>query len=212
MRPLAAMFGDIGRITRRAWFPILAISAIIWGAVTAVLAVVTIGLIDVGALRRGLDAIGSALEANPEGDFSTAQGDEITSAFSQAFNSLPPAGWAILGLVAGVLLLLASTVQIGAVNRLAMDAATGGPVSWGVAWRSGFGAGLRLFGYYVLIMLFVTAAVVVVTVIIGLAAQVAPGWPSRWGFSRSSVPSRSPSGSPDDSSPHSRRPWSAVGR
>jgi hypothetical protein len=174
MRPLAGMFGDIGRITRRAWFPILAISAIIWALVTAVLAAITVALIDVGALRRGLDAVGSALETNPEGDFTSAQGDEITSAFSEAFNTLPPAGWAVLGIVAGVLLLLASTVQIGAVNRLAMDATTAGAVSWGAAWRSGFVAGLRLFGYYVLLMLFTTVAVIAVTLVIVLAAQLAP--------------------------------------
>ena len=175
MRPLGGMFGDIGRITRRAWFPILAISAIIWGLVTAVMAVITIALIDVSALRRGLDAVGSALESNPEGDFTSAQGDEIVSAFSDAFNTLSPLGWALVGLLAGVLLLLASTIQIGAVNRLAMDAAAGERVSWGAAWRSGFVAGFRLFGYYLLIMLFVTFAVIVVTLIIGLAAQIAPG-------------------------------------
>jgi len=174
MRPLSGMFGDIGRITRRAWFPILAISIIIWGALTAILAVITVALVDVSALRRGLDEVGRALEANPEGDFTTAQGEAIVDAFSQAFNSLPPAGWAVIGVLAGVLLLLATTVQIGAVNRLAMDAAAAAPISWGAAWRSGFVAGFRLFGYYLLIMLITTVAIIGVTVVIALSAQVSP--------------------------------------
>ncbi len=175
MRPLGGMFSDIGRITRRAWWPILAISTLIWVAVSALLAVVTFALVDTGALRAGLDALGTALEANPEGDFSQREIDAMTAEFSRAFSSLPVGGWVVLGVLLSVLLLLASTVQIGAVNRLAMDAAATNLVSWGAAWRSGVVAGFRLFGYYVLLVLLMSAMIIAVTVVIVLTAQFAPG-------------------------------------
>ncbi|MBK6764281.1 MAG: DUF2510 domain-containing protein [Micrococcales bacterium] len=174
MRPLGGMFSDIGRITRRAWWPILAISVAIWVGVSAVLAVITFAVVDTGALRAGLDTLGAALEANPEGDFSQAEVDAMTSEFSRAFSALPLGGWVVLGALLSVLLLIASTVQIGAVNRLGMDAAATNRVSWAAAWRSGFVAGFRLFGYYVLLVMVMTAAVVAVTVVIVLTAQFAP--------------------------------------
>jgi len=174
MRPIGGMFSDVGRITRRAWWPILAISAIIWMVVSAVLAVVTFAVVDTGALRAGLDALGAALEANPEGDFSQVETDAITSAFSQAFSALPLAGWLVLGALLSALVLLASTVQVGAVNRLAMDAAATNRVSWAAAWRSAFVAGFRLFGYYLLLMLVMSAAIIAITVLIVVTAQFAP--------------------------------------
>lgn len=174
MRPLSGMFADIGRITRRAWWPILAISALIWVAVTAVLGVATAVFVDFGALRRGFDALGTAMEENPAGDFTESQLDQMAAAFSDAFGRLPLAGWLLLGLFAWVLLLLATTVQIGAVSRLAMDAASGAPLSWRAAWGSGFTAGFRLFGYYLLLLVLVLVAVVLVTLVIVLTAQLAP--------------------------------------
>ncbi len=174
MRPLGSMFSDIGRITRRAWWPILGISVAIWALVTAALAIVTVALLDIPAFRRALDGLGTALDTNPDGSLTQEQLDQLSTDFGAAFSRVPAAGWIILGIVFGVLMLLTTTVQIGAVNRLAMDASSGNPVSWGAAWKSGFTAGFRLFGYYLLIMLLATLAVLAVTVVIVLAAQIAP--------------------------------------
>ncbi len=174
MRPLGSMFSDIGRIVRRAWWPILAISVIIWAAITALLAVLAVTLVDLTAFRRGLDFLGTALDNSPDGNLSQAQIDRLQTDFGEAFSRLPVAGWVLVGVVLSVLLLLATTVQIGAVNRLAMDATTSNPVSWGPAWRSGFTAGLRLFGYYVLISVLVGLGLVLVVVAIALAAQLSP--------------------------------------
>lgn len=174
MRPLGSMFSDIGRIVRRAWWPILAISVIIWTAMTALMAVLGVALVDLPAFRRGLDFLGTTLDSTPDGNLSQAQIDQLQADFGQAFSRLPVAGWVLIGVILSVLLLLASTVQIGAVNRLAMDATTSNPVSWGPAWRSGFTAGLRLFGYYVLITVLAGVALVLVVGAIALAAQLSP--------------------------------------
>ncbi|MCU0295031.1 MAG: DUF2510 domain-containing protein, partial [Candidatus Nanopelagicales bacterium] len=174
MRPLSGMFSDIGRITRRAWLPILAISLIIWTVMGAITAAVLLAFVDVGALRRGLDAVGVALDASPDGSFSDAQSDAIVSAFGDAFNGLSPAGWLLLGVGLGVLGLFASTMQVAAVSRLSMDATTAERVSWAAGWKSGFSAGARLFGYYILLMIVVTVVIVAITALIALAAQVAP--------------------------------------
>jgi hypothetical protein len=168
------MFSDIGRIVRRAWWPILAISVIIWTAMTALMAILGVALVDLPAFRRGLDFLGTTLDSTPDGNLSQAQIDQLQADFGQAFSRLPVAGWVLIGVILSVLLLLASTVQIGAVNRLAMDATTSNPVSWGPAWRSGFTAGLRLFGYYVLITVLAGVALVLVVGAIALAAQLSP--------------------------------------
>ena len=174
MRPLSAMFSDIGRITRRAWLPILAISLIIWTAVGAVIGAVLFAVVDVAALRRGLDAVGSALEASPDGAFSDTQSDAIINAFGDAFSGLSPIGWVLLGVGVTILSIFAATVQVAAVSRLSMDATTAGRVSWAAGWKSGFVGGLRLFGYYLLLMIVTTVAIVAVTVLIAIAAQIAP--------------------------------------
>ncbi|MEZ5185087.1 MAG: DUF2510 domain-containing protein [Candidatus Nanopelagicales bacterium] len=174
MRPVAMMFSDIARITRRAWWPILAISVIIWTVMTAVLAGAAVALVDIPALRRGLDALGVALDANPDGSFTQTQIDQLQADFSDAFGRIPVGAWVAVGVVLGVLTLLASTVQIGAVNRLAMDAATANTVSWSAAWKSGFTGGFRLFGYYVLLSVLAILAFVVTIIIVALAAQIAP--------------------------------------
>lgn len=174
MRPVSALFSDIGRITKRAWWPILAISAIIWTLMSALLAVASVTLVDVTALRRGFDFLGTAINDSPDGNLSDAQLDQLSTDFGDAFGRIPIGAWVLIGVVFGVLMLLASTVQIGAVNRLAMDATTANQISWGGAWKSGFTAGFRLFGYYVLIMVLSTIAIIAVTIVIVLAAQLAP--------------------------------------
>ncbi len=174
MRPLGGMFSDIGRITRRAWLPILGISLLIWAAVSAVLGLAAVAFVDIPALRRGFDVLGQALENNPDGTFTDAQVEQLQTDFSDAFNRLPVAGWVLLGIALGVLFMLATTVQTAAVNRLAMDAAGSKPVTWGAGWRSGFTAGFRLFGYYILLMVVATLAVIAVTIIIVVVAQLSP--------------------------------------
>lgn len=173
MRPLAGLFSDVGRITRRAWWPIIGISVLIWTVVTAILVAVGVALVDLPALRHGFDVLGAAME-NPDGQPSQAQLDELANNFSQAFSHLPVAGWAVLGTLLWLLMLLASTVQIGAVSRLAMDATSAGRVTWGAGWRSGFTAGLRLFGYYLLLLFVVGVLFVVITAIVVLTWQFSP--------------------------------------
>jgi hypothetical protein len=173
MRPLSGMFSDIGRITRRAWFPILGISLIIWGLVSAIYAAALFALVDLTALQRGIDLVSVNIETNPETGLPT-QDAEITAAFRDAFQALSPAGWAVLGIVLAVLLMAAATIQVAAVNRLAMDAAAGQPVSWGAGWKSGFTAGLRLFGYYILLSLLATLVIGLGTVAVVLLWTVSP--------------------------------------
>lgn len=174
MRPVGALFSDIGRITRRAWWPIVAISLIIWSLMSALLAIASVTLLDVSALRRGLDFLGTAINDSPDGNLSDAQLDQLATDFGDAFGRIPVGAWVLVGVILGILLLLASTVQVGAVIRLAMDATTANRISWGAAWKSGFTAGFRLFGYYVLIMVLTTIAIIAVTIVIALAAQLAP--------------------------------------
>jgi hypothetical protein len=172
MRPVASFFSDIGRITKRAWWPILAISVAIWGLLSIVLAVVSLTLLDLTALRRGVDYLGTALEQTPDGNLTDAQLDQLATDFSDAFGRIPAGAWVAVGAGLTLLFLLGSAIQIGAVNRLAMDATTANPISWGGAWKSGFTAGFRLVGYYLLLMALATVAVVAVVVVIALAAQL----------------------------------------
>jgi hypothetical protein len=174
MRPLAAMFSDISRITRRAWWPILAVSLGIWAAVAAILGVLTALVIDIPALRVGLDNLQSVLESSPDGTLTDAQLEALGGDFGAVFDRLPAAGWVLAGLFAGVLFLLAGTVHVAAVSRLAMDASTGQEISWGAAMHSGVTAGFRLFGYYLLMMVAATAVVTAAIVAAAVAALLTP--------------------------------------
>lgn len=174
MRPLGAMFSDIGRITRRAWWPILAISVGIWTVVTVLLGVLTALLIDIPALRTALDNLQAALDADPDGSLSESQLDALGTDFAAVFDRLPPAGWAIAGVFVGVVFLLAGTIHVGAVSRLSMDACTEKAISWGQAMHSGVTAGFRLAGYYLLLMLAATVLIVVVVAMVAVAAVLSP--------------------------------------
>jgi hypothetical protein len=174
MRPLAAMFSDIGRITRRAWWPILAISVGIWAVVTVLLGVLTALLVDIPALRTGLDNLQSALDTDPAGSLSESQLDALGTDFAAVFDRLPPAGWVIAGVFVGVVSLLAGTIHVGAVSRLSMDACTDKAISWGNALHSGVTAGFRLAGYYLLLMLAGTVIIGVVVATIAVSAVLAP--------------------------------------
>lgn len=172
MRKLNGMFGDIGRIVRRGWAPILGISLIIWGIVSAVWVGVVVAFVDFDALQRGLNLLTSS--TSPETGQPTID-SEVSAAFRDAFASLSPAGWAVVGTLLGILLLIASVVQTAAVSRLAMDAAAGQPVTWGAGWKSGFTAGFRLLGYYLLLSLLLGLAwIAAIVLAVGLYA-VSPG-------------------------------------
>jgi hypothetical protein len=172
MRPLNGLFTDIGRIVRRGWLPLLGVSLVIWGLVTAVYVAVVLAFVDLDALQRGFDLLST--QTSPETGSATLDA-EVRAAFRDAFAALPPSGWALLLAALTVLLLLASTVQTAAVSRIAMDAAAGQPVSWGAAWKSGFTAGLRLFGYYILFSVLTGLAWVVATVVVVGLWAVSPG-------------------------------------
>lgn len=174
MRPLSDMFSDIGRIVRRAWLPILVVSLVIWAAICALVAAVVVSAVNVPALRRGLDALATEVQNNPDGSISSAAGERIVQEFGEAFSRLSPAAWALLGTVLFLLFLVGSFVQIAAVSRLSMDAAAGRPVSWSAAWRSGFAGGFRLLGYWVLIGVIATVLLIAVVLVISVAAQLSP--------------------------------------
>lgn len=174
MRPLSDMFADIGRITKRAWFPILGIPFILWAVVTGVLVAVLLSAVNVAAFRRGLDALATEVQTNPDGSISSEAGNKIVADFSEAFSRLSPGAWAVLGVLLLLLFGIASFVQVAAVSRLSMDAAAGRPVTWGAGWKSGFVGGMRLLGYWLLIGIIALVAFLAVTVLIALVAQVAP--------------------------------------
>lgn len=172
MRPLGGMFSDIGRIVRRAWLPILGISFLIWTVVTVALTAVGLSLVNLDALGRGLNTFGSAIENNPEGNIPDSDVEAMSRAFSEAFSSLSPVGWALIGGLLTLLMILASVIQIAAVSRLSMDAAAEQPVTWGAGWRSGFSGGMRLFGYWLLLALVSVAALFAITAAIALVNLV----------------------------------------
>ena len=168
MRPLSAMFSDIGRIVRRGWLPILGISMAIWAVVSVVYVVAFMTTVDLSALQRGFDLIGA--ETSSETGLATNDA-EIAAAFRDAFAALSPSGWALLVTVLTVLILIAASLQTAGVSRVAMDAAAGQPVTWGAGWRACFSGGLRLFGYYLLLGILAGAAwTVAVVVVVGLWA------------------------------------------
>lgn len=173
MRPLGGMFSDIGRIVRRGWLPIIGISVAIWAAVTAIYAIALLTTVDLTALQRGFDLIGASAESNPETGLPASDG-EISAAFRDAFSALSPSGWALLITVLTVLLLVASAIQTAAVNRISMDAAAGQRVSWSAGWKSGFTAGFRLFGYYVLLSLLAVFAWTILAVVAVALWALAP--------------------------------------
>jgi hypothetical protein len=175
MRPLNGMFSDIGRITKRAWWPVLGISVVIWTVMSALLALAAVAFVDFGSARRGFDLLGQALQDSPDGNIPSDQADQIFSDLSDAFSRLPAAGWVVLGAVLTIVFLYATTMQMAAVNRVSMDAAAGLPVRWAAGWRSGFTAGARLFGYYILITAVIVVATLAVIVLVALAAQLSPG-------------------------------------
>jgi len=119
------MFSDIGRIVRRAWWPILAISVIIWTAMTALMAILGVALVDLPAFRRGLDFLGTTLDSTPDGNLSQAQIDQLQADFGQAFSRLPVAGWVLIGVILSVLLLLASKSRTDRITPIRTHPATG---------------------------------------------------------------------------------------
>ena len=161
MRRVEALFSDVGRIIKRGWWPITAASLLVWAAWLLVTAVTTAVLID---LPRFADALGFALKSSeqyPSDQVPVEVQNEIADRFGAALRIDSPVAWVI----AAVLILLtgiwASCWQIGAVNRVAMDAASGREATAGNALRAGFTGGSRIFGYALLLVVAVLAAVLV---------------------------------------------------
>ena len=179
MRKLNGMFGDIGRIARRAWLPILGISLVIWALVSAVVLGISRAFVNWGALERALNLTSSS--TSPETGAPVID-SEISAAFRDAFEALSPAGWVVVGGLLTLLFLVATAVQMAAVSRLGMDAAAQQPVSWGAGWKSGLSAGMRLFGYFLLISV---VTMVAWSVVIGATVAlwtVSPGGAVFLGF------------------------------
>ncbi|MFN8125278.1 MAG: DUF2510 domain-containing protein [Candidatus Nanopelagicales bacterium] len=169
MRRLPALFDDVGRIIRRAWWQLVLVGLVIWVVVAAALAAVGAALVDFAALDRALTVTEDlAATKGP-----VAQ-DTLTSAWTAVLRIDSPVAWAVAGIGSLVLLILASSVQIAACNRLGIDAAAGLPVRLAEAWRSGFVGGVRLFGYFLLWTVIILALTALWIVLIAVSAMTVP--------------------------------------
>lgn len=176
MRHIAQLFDDVGRIIKRAWLPILAISVLLWLGWLGVAAVVALSLIDLTRLSTALSLMFDLTQEYPGGTWPRSAQLEIENAFAQAIRTDSPWPYAVAAAILVVLSILVVCIQIAAVNRLAMDAAAGQPVSWRSAWRSGFVGGLRLFGYALALTAIALVAVAALIAVIALltTASAAP--------------------------------------
>lgn len=147
MRHLAQLFDDVGRIIKRAWLPILAISVLVWLGWLVVAALIALSLVDVSKLSTALSLVFDTSQKYPGGTWPRSVQVQIEDTFAQVVRTDSPWPYVVAGAVLLVLSIAVVCFQIAAVNRLAMDAAAGQPVTWRAAWRSGFVGGIRLFGY-----------------------------------------------------------------
>lgn len=172
MRRLSALFDDVGRIIRLAWWQLLVVGLSIWAAATVIVVALTVSAIDFAALDRALDVTQRTAEST--GQRSSVIETQLRDAWSAVPRINSPAVWIAIGLVIALILMFASCLQIAATNRLGIDAAAGQPVRLGPAWRSGFIGGVRLLGYsllWLVVLLVLTAAWVA---LIALTGSVVP--------------------------------------
>ncbi len=170
MRRVSELFNDVGRIIKRAWWPLIAISVLLWVGWLVLATLLVLSLFDVSRLSSALTLMFDTFEKYPRGEYPRAVQQQLTDAFSGVLRSDSPGWWVMIGVVIVLLSLFVSCAQIAAVNRLGMDAAAGQPVSFGAGWNSGFRGGVRLFGYALLLTL---ATVLVTGAWIGLTAALA---------------------------------------
>ena len=181
MRRVPQLFDDVGRILKRAWWPIVAVSVAVWAAWFVILILVTTAVVDVGRATTAVTLLLDTTQRFPEGRWPASSQQAIEEAFTGVLRPSSVAWFVATIIVLAVGALFASCVQIAAVTRFGADAAAGVPTSWRAGWRSGAVGGLRLLGYALtltVVTLVVTAALTAVTVAaaglnVGLAVVVA---------------------------------------
>lgn len=174
MRRIPELFSDAGRIIRRAWWQILVVSLVLWLAWAVVAAIAALSLVNVGNAVTAIETSSNALNEYPTSRFPTAVQDEIRQAWEQVPRTNSVLVWVLVGVVLLVLTFLVGACQVAAINRLAMDGASGQPVSVAAALRSARGGGVRLFGYYWLIFAVVFVVTGLAVGLVALAAMLTP--------------------------------------
>lgn len=174
MRRVSALFTDMGRILKRAWWQITVLSLVVWIAWSVLAWAAASIVLDFGRLTDAVNLTAAAANDYPNGRYPS----EVTEAIRQAFEAVPRTSsawtWALVGGVIVLLYGLATCLQVVSVNRLGMDAAAGRGVRLGSAVRSGLAGGLRLFGYYVLFTLVILAALLVVLLLMAATSSIPP--------------------------------------
>ena len=168
MRRVAELFNDVGRIIKRAWWPILGISLLLWFGWLALTVIAVLSLFDLGRLTNAITTLFDVFERYPNGDLPRSVQNELGDAFTDVVRTENPVPYIVVGVLIVALSLLVSSIQIAAVSRLGMDAAAGQPVSWRAGWGSGFTGGFRLFGYFVA-WTAIVSAVIAAMVLLGAA-------------------------------------------
>lgn len=175
MRRVEALFADIGRIVKRGWWPITAVSLIIWAVWTALVVVVIGVLIDIPRLFDAIDFLVQTSEDTSNRTLSPQTQQEIEQNFLDALRVDSPVVWIVLGLLLFLLTMFASCAQVAGVNRVAMDTASGSQASLAAAFQSARVGGLRILGYGLLLSAGVLAVLaVLVGVIVLIGSVVAP--------------------------------------
>lgn len=161
MRPLAALFSDVGRILRRAWLPIVGVSLVIWIAWSALMIVATALVLDLGNLSKAIETTSGAPSDYPSGEIPL----EVQTEISEAWRSVPRTDsvwpWVVLAVLVILATILAAVFQSTAVAQLGIDAASGQPAHLSEALRSGLPAAFRLAGYVIAMTLVILIVVLV---------------------------------------------------
>jgi hypothetical protein len=153
MRPVTALFTDVGRIVTRGWAPILVISLSV--------------VVNLAALQDLFNALGQL-----DGAVTPREEEQLRGLAEAAF----PRGWqlnTVLGVVALLVSLAGTAFQTSAVNRIGIDAASGEPVTWAAGWRGGLRGGPRLLLAMLVIGLVALVAVAGAAAVVALLATVA---------------------------------------
>lgn len=159
MRRLPALFSDVGRILRRAWWPITAASLAVWVAWFAIAAVVVSAVVDLGRVAQAIALLLDTTQRYPGGRWPMESQRTIEAAFTGLLRIESPTWLLAAAALLGAAGLVAASFQIATVCRLGADAAADLPVSWAAGWRAGVTGGTRLLGYFVIVIVAVGAGV-----------------------------------------------------
>ncbi len=173
MRRLPQLFDDVGRILRRGWWPITGISLAIWFLWLALAALLIALTVDLPSLVRAVTLALDLTQQYPDGRWPAGAARTVGAAFSGVPRFDSPMPYVAAALVVSGTGLAATCVQVAAVNRVALDAAAGQPVTWSAGWRSGATGGARLIGYSLLLLLVTVVALAAATAaVVGLTMVV----------------------------------------